>query len=163
MIYGYARVSTAAEDESGQVAQLKTAGCEKVFREKVTGTTADRPQLKRLMRRLAPGDIVIATAVEWRAGVARLGRAGGESRIGRRCAGGDGWDRRNDPSQEESAFSNFRRMASRGCRRVPLLLLTHPLLLADEGGGLVVLLRRPARIWVIGGCHISRMAGRGSF
>ena len=30
MIYGYARVSTAAQDESGQVAQLKTAGCQKV-------------------------------------------------------------------------------------------------------------------------------------
>jgi DNA invertase Pin-like site-specific DNA recombinase len=47
MIYGYARVSTAAQDESGQVAQLKTAGCQKVFREKITSTTADRPQLKR--------------------------------------------------------------------------------------------------------------------
>jgi hypothetical protein len=41
MIYGYARVSTAAQDETGQVRQLKTAGCEKVFREKITGTTAD--------------------------------------------------------------------------------------------------------------------------
>jgi len=43
MIYGYARVSTAAQDESGQIAQLKAAGCGKVFREKITGTTADRP------------------------------------------------------------------------------------------------------------------------
>jgi DNA invertase Pin-like site-specific DNA recombinase len=47
MIYGYARVSTAAQDETGQVRQLKAAGCEKVFREKVTGTTANRPQLPR--------------------------------------------------------------------------------------------------------------------
>ena len=44
MIYGYARVSTAAQDETGQVRQLKAAGCEKVFREKITGTTADRPE-----------------------------------------------------------------------------------------------------------------------
>ena len=51
MIYGYARVSTAAQDESGQVKQLKTAGCEKVFREKITGTTADRPQLGKRSRR----------------------------------------------------------------------------------------------------------------
>jgi hypothetical protein len=58
MIYGYARVSTAAQDESGQVAQLKAAGCEKVFREKITGTTADRPQLRALMKKLAPGDVV---------------------------------------------------------------------------------------------------------
>jgi hypothetical protein len=34
MIYGYARVSTAAQDERGQVKQLKAAGCGKIFREK---------------------------------------------------------------------------------------------------------------------------------
>ena len=66
MIYGYARVSTAAQDESGQVKQLRTAGCEKVFREKITGTTADRPQLRALMKKLAPGDVVITPAVDAR-------------------------------------------------------------------------------------------------
>src|SRR6202158_5895327 len=64
MIYGYARVSTAAQDETGQVRQLKAAGCEKMFREKITGTTADRPQLKKLMHDLAPGDVVITPAVD---------------------------------------------------------------------------------------------------
>ena len=64
MIYGYARVSTAAQDESGQVKQLKGAGCEKIFREKITGTTADRPQLRRLMKKLAPSDVVITPAVD---------------------------------------------------------------------------------------------------
>ncbi|HEY3911599.1 MAG TPA: recombinase family protein [Stellaceae bacterium] len=64
MIYGYARVSTAAQDESGQVAQLKATGCEKVFREKITGTTADRPQLAKLMKALVPGDVVITPAVD---------------------------------------------------------------------------------------------------
>jgi DNA invertase Pin-like site-specific DNA recombinase len=44
MIYGYGRVSTAAQDESGQVKQLKAAGCQKIFREKITGTTADARQ-----------------------------------------------------------------------------------------------------------------------
>ena len=57
MIYGYARVLTAAQDETGQVRQLKTAGCEKVFREKITGTTADRPQLRALMKNLTPGPV----------------------------------------------------------------------------------------------------------
>jgi DNA invertase Pin-like site-specific DNA recombinase len=68
MIYGYARVSTAAQDETGQVRQLKAAGCETVFREKITHTTADRPQLAKLMKALVPGDVVITPAVDrlWR-------------------------------------------------------------------------------------------------
>jgi DNA invertase Pin-like site-specific DNA recombinase len=57
MIYGYARVSTAAQDETAQVRQLKAAGCEKVFLEKITGTTADRPQLRALMKKLTPGPV----------------------------------------------------------------------------------------------------------
>jgi DNA invertase Pin-like site-specific DNA recombinase len=39
MLYGYARDSTAAQDETGQVRQLKAAGWEKIFRKKITGTT----------------------------------------------------------------------------------------------------------------------------
>ena len=50
--------------KTGQVRQLKAAGCEKVFREKITGTTADRPQLRALMKKLAPGDVVITPAVD---------------------------------------------------------------------------------------------------
>ncbi len=46
MIYGYSGVSAVAQDETGQVRQLKAAGCEKIFREKITGTTADGPQLQ---------------------------------------------------------------------------------------------------------------------
>jgi DNA invertase Pin-like site-specific DNA recombinase len=40
------------------------AGCEKEFREKITVTTADRPQLKKLMAALADGDVVIIPAVD---------------------------------------------------------------------------------------------------
>ena len=36
----------------------------KVFREKIIGTTADRPQLAALMKKLAPGDVVITPAVD---------------------------------------------------------------------------------------------------
>ena len=64
MIYGYARVSTGAQDLTSQLAQLKAAGCGKVFREKLTGTTADRPQLQKLISKLAPGDAVIIPAVD---------------------------------------------------------------------------------------------------
>src|SRR5262245_16446620 len=36
----------------------------KNFREKISGTTADRPQLKKLMAALAHGDVVIIPAVD---------------------------------------------------------------------------------------------------
>jgi DNA invertase Pin-like site-specific DNA recombinase len=64
MIYGYARVSTEAQDLTGSTAQRKAAGCQKIFREKITGTTADRPQLKKLIAALAHGDVVIIPAVD---------------------------------------------------------------------------------------------------
>src|SRR3981189_1321194 len=64
MIYGYARVSTDAQDLTSQLAQRRAAGCEKVFREKITGATADRPQLKKLMAALSHGDVVIIPAVD---------------------------------------------------------------------------------------------------
>src|SRR5690348_16769867 len=64
MIYGYARVSIDAQDLAPHIAQLKAAGCEKVFREKITGATADRPQLRKLLSVLAHGDVVIVPAVD---------------------------------------------------------------------------------------------------
>jgi DNA invertase Pin-like site-specific DNA recombinase len=64
MIYGYARVSTRTQDLTGHVAQLKAAGCAKILREKMTGTTADRPQLRKLMAVLTHGDVVITPAVD---------------------------------------------------------------------------------------------------
>ena len=54
MIYGYARVSTDAQDLTSQLAQLKAAGCEKVFREKITGTTADPSAAKKADGRPRP-------------------------------------------------------------------------------------------------------------
>ena len=66
MIYGYARVSTDAQDLSNQIAQLKAAGCSpaSVFREKISGAIAERPQLKKLMGKLTPGDVVVIAAVD---------------------------------------------------------------------------------------------------
>jgi DNA invertase Pin-like site-specific DNA recombinase len=63
-IYGYARVSTDAQDLTIQVAQLKAAGCTTVFREKITGAHAERPQFKRLLKMLHPGDVVITAAAD---------------------------------------------------------------------------------------------------
>ena len=58
MIYGYARVSTDAQDLGNQLAQLKAAGCERIFRDKLTGAHAERPQLQKLLRTVTQGDVV---------------------------------------------------------------------------------------------------------
>ena len=47
MIYRYAHVSTDAQELSNQLAELKAAGCDPIFQEKITGAHAERPQLKR--------------------------------------------------------------------------------------------------------------------
>lgn len=64
MIYGYARVSTDAQDLAGQLEQLTAAGCVKILREKISGATAERPELKKLIKGLEAGDVVIVTAVD---------------------------------------------------------------------------------------------------
>ncbi|MBV9066246.1 MAG: recombinase family protein [Methylobacteriaceae bacterium] len=64
MIYGYARVSTDAQDLAAQIADLKAAGCERIYREKISGATADRPQLRKLLREIGSGDVLIIPAVD---------------------------------------------------------------------------------------------------
>ncbi|MER9474375.1 recombinase family protein [Mesorhizobium sp. M0520] len=60
MKYGYARVSTEAQDLAAQIERLQEAGCEKIFFEKRSGKDADRRQLQRLLKALKPGDVVHA-------------------------------------------------------------------------------------------------------
>src|SRR6516165_10132203 len=64
MIFGYARVSTATQDLDNQLAQLRAAGCETVFHENITRTTVERPMLRKLIKALGPGDVVIIPAVD---------------------------------------------------------------------------------------------------
>jgi hypothetical protein len=57
-VYGYARVSTDGQSLSAQLAELKTAQCEKIFQEKISGARSDRKHLMRLMGVLTKGDVV---------------------------------------------------------------------------------------------------------
>jgi len=63
-VYGYARVSTNAQELDIQLAQLDAAGCQRVFCEKESGTKDNRRVLAQLLRRLRPGDVVIVSALD---------------------------------------------------------------------------------------------------
>src|SRR5258705_11584286 len=56
VMYGYARVSTDGQSLAAQIAELKSARCEKVFHEKISGARSDRKQLARLIAVLADTD-----------------------------------------------------------------------------------------------------------
>src|SRR5689334_17521424 len=64
MHYGYARVSTAAQDLATQRGQLEATGCERIVCETMTGTHADRPKLRKLLAGLQPGDTITTPAVD---------------------------------------------------------------------------------------------------
>src|SRR5262249_45287623 len=64
MLYGYARVSTRDQDHGAQVAELKAAGCDKIFSEQVSGARSDRPQLARALRRLDACDVLMVTRLD---------------------------------------------------------------------------------------------------
>src|SRR5829696_3381263 len=63
-VYGYARVSTDGQTLDAQIAQLRAAGAEKVFREKVSGARIDRSELARLLRTVSQGDVVLVTRLD---------------------------------------------------------------------------------------------------
>lgn len=69
MIYGYARVSTSYQAKDGnsldaQVEILKAAGADKVYTDAFTGTKTERPELKKLLLKLQPGDKLIVTKLD---------------------------------------------------------------------------------------------------
>jgi DNA invertase Pin-like site-specific DNA recombinase len=66
---GYARVSTRDQDLTGQIDALRVAGAGAIYREKVSGARADRPELAKLMKVIGAGDIVLVTKLD------RLGRS----------------------------------------------------------------------------------------
>lgn len=67
-IYGYARVSSADQNEARQIDSLKKAGCEKIFLDKQSGKDFERPEYKKLLRSLREGDTLFIHSLD------RLGR-----------------------------------------------------------------------------------------
>ena len=69
MKLGYARVSTQEQNLALQLDALKNVGCDKIYQEKISGASADRPELKKLLELIREGD----TLVIWK--LDRLGRS----------------------------------------------------------------------------------------
>ena len=69
MLIGYARVSTQDQNLALQIEALTTAGCQKIFEDKVSGSRSERPGLAKALEMLREGD----TLVVWK--LDRLGRS----------------------------------------------------------------------------------------
>jgi len=69
MLIGYARVSTDDQKLNLQQDALRTAGCEKIFEDYLSGAKATRPGLTSALEMARSGD----TVVVWR--LDRLGRS----------------------------------------------------------------------------------------
>ena len=68
-IFGYARVSTEAQNLDRQLDALRKYGIDHIYNEKLTGTKRDRPELAKMLERMTAGDTVIVESLS------RLGRS----------------------------------------------------------------------------------------
>jgi len=59
MLIGYARVSSNDQETAAQVAALKAADCERIYREKASGGRWERPELHRLLDQLRKGGVLV--------------------------------------------------------------------------------------------------------
>lgn len=64
MKYGYARVSTLQQELESQLQTLKKEGCEKIYKDKFTGTKKDRPEFNKLMEIIKDGDTLVITKLD---------------------------------------------------------------------------------------------------
>jgi DNA invertase Pin-like site-specific DNA recombinase len=62
MLIGYGRVATDEQINTLQFAELRRAGCKKIYKETATGRDAGRPELEQCLGRLKDGD----TLMVWR-------------------------------------------------------------------------------------------------
>lgn len=59
MIFGYARVSTDDQNLDAQTDALMAAGAERIYADKISGTSRKRPELDKMFDQLRDGDVVI--------------------------------------------------------------------------------------------------------
>ena len=68
-IRGYARVSTGSQNLDHQLDALKSAGCDRIYTDQISGSIKERPGLDQLLEDIEPGDKVKVLRLD------RLGRS----------------------------------------------------------------------------------------
>ena len=68
MIYGYARVSHTHQNIDRQIVALNERGVDVIYQEKMSGKDTNRPLLKKMLRKIKTGDLVVIQSLD------RLGR-----------------------------------------------------------------------------------------
>jgi len=61
---GYARVSTDGQTLAAQTEALHSAGCARIFAEKISGAYSDRPQLAKAIAALSEGDTLVVCKLD---------------------------------------------------------------------------------------------------
>jgi DNA invertase Pin-like site-specific DNA recombinase len=61
---GYARVSTYGQTLDAQLEQLRAERCGRIYREKVTGAHNGRRELLKMLKHLAPSDVVTVARID---------------------------------------------------------------------------------------------------
>jgi DNA invertase Pin-like site-specific DNA recombinase len=64
MFIGYARVSSDGQTLDAQQAQLRSAGAERVYSEKISGAVTDRPALAKAIAALGNGDVLVVCKLD---------------------------------------------------------------------------------------------------
>jgi DNA invertase Pin-like site-specific DNA recombinase len=63
-LVGYARVSTTEQDTSAQIAELKEAGCERIYHEHGSGASSSRAELSRSLREISTGEVLVVVRLD---------------------------------------------------------------------------------------------------
>jgi DNA invertase Pin-like site-specific DNA recombinase len=61
---GYCRVSTTGQNMTAQLELLHKAGCQEIFKEKISGSNIVRPELRKLLDYIRKGDTVTVTKLD---------------------------------------------------------------------------------------------------
>ena len=63
-LVGYARVSSSGQSLEVQLDKLRKYQCDKIYQEKKSGVTANRPELKKCLDYVREGDVLVITKLD---------------------------------------------------------------------------------------------------